>query len=69
MASIKGILKLSPGVNMRLYFPNTVVTAIEPCCTLVNDVKIVSAINTIIKMENGNAMVNKIRFKTNLQFF
>jgi len=37
MASIKGSLKFKPGVNMRRYLPNTVITAIVPCFTVTND--------------------------------
>jgi hypothetical protein len=48
MLSIKGILKLSPGVRMRRYLPNTVITTIVPCFTDTNELKIPMRIATKI---------------------
>ena len=37
--SIKGILKLSPGDIIRRYFPNMVITPIEPWAMVVTEPK------------------------------
>jgi hypothetical protein len=51
MFSINGTLKLRPGVSMRRYLPNTVITTIVPCFTDTNDEnKITNKIKTTIKV-------------------
>ena len=61
IASISGILKFNPGVNMRRYLPNTVTTAIVPCFTVTKDEKImINKIKTKINEVIEAAMTNNI---------
>jgi len=45
---MNGILKLRPGRKMRLYLPNTVMTATVPCCTVTKLINKIASITTII---------------------
>jgi hypothetical protein len=50
MFSINGSLKFNPGVSIRRYLPNMVITTIVPCFTDTKEVDIItSTINTIIE--------------------
>jgi hypothetical protein len=53
MFSINGILKFRPGVRMRWYLPNMVITAIVPCLTVTNEE------NITIRVKNPNTKRSK----------
>jgi hypothetical protein len=59
MDSMKGTLKLRPGVRMRRYLPKTVITTIVPCLTDTKDEKsITKKIKTTINEVISGVMVN-----------